>query len=32
MAYTNLRPRRVPNPFQNANPASVRQPNPGETD
>ena len=32
MAYTNLRPRRVPNPLQNAHPASVGQPTPGETD
>ena len=32
MAYTNLRPRRVPSPLQNVHPAAVGQPNPGETD
>ena len=32
MSYTNLRPRRMPNPLQNAHPATVGQPSPGETD
>ena len=33
MAYTNLRPRRVPNPLlPNINPANIGQPSPGETD
>ena len=32
MAYTNLRPRRVPDPLPNAHPATVGQPSPGETD
>ena len=32
MAYTNLRPRRVPRARQNARPATVGQPSPGETD
>ena len=32
MSYTNLRPRRVPNPLQNAHAATVGQPSPGETD
>ncbi len=32
MAYTNLRPRRVPSPLQNVHPATVGQPSPGETD
>jgi manganese/iron transport system permease protein/iron/zinc/copper transport system permease protein len=32
MAYTNLRPRRVPSPMQNVHPVSVGQPSPGEPD
>ncbi len=32
MAYTNLRPRRVPNPLQDSRPATLGQPNPGELD
>ena len=32
MAYTNLRPRRVPNALQNVHPAAMGQPSPGETD
>ncbi|NQW23391.1 MAG: metal ABC transporter permease [SAR202 cluster bacterium] len=32
MAYTNLRPRRVPSPLQNAEPVRAGQPNPGESD
>ncbi|MDA1127319.1 MAG: metal ABC transporter permease [Chloroflexi bacterium] len=32
MSYTNLRPRRMPNPLQNVRPATVGQPSPGETD
>jgi ABC-type Mn2+/Zn2+ transport system permease subunit len=32
MAYSNFRPRRVPNLLQNAHPTPVGQPSPGETD
>ena len=32
MAYTNLRPRSVPNPLQDSRPATLGQPNPGELD
>ncbi len=32
ISYTNLRPRRVPSPQQNAQSATMGQPNPGETD
>ncbi len=32
ISYTNLRPRRVPNPLQNAHPGAFGQASPGETD
>ena len=32
MVYTNIRPRGVPGPLQNTHPATVGQPNPGDTD
>jgi manganese/iron transport system permease protein/iron/zinc/copper transport system permease protein len=32
MAYTNLRPKRVPNPVFDTHPVTVGQPSPGEPD